>query len=173
MAKLKSNLRYKDLYELGTTPCICVLENVKKKRVLLFSSDNPLFYVSRLISSLIKKKHKSQELIRDRKKLKLKILETNVSDKWSEKYWFDFYTRNGYTFYTSVNALQFILHVRIDYRHGAMIELRNKGNKAIVVGVFSMLDEALKWVDEFYPDLDYINPVFACNKETRNYYGNK
>lgn len=163
-------MKYKELYGLSDSPAICALENKKTKRVLLFASSNPLLYLSKLISSLITKRHTNQDLIRDRKRLKLTVLETGTDDKWSLNYWYNEYSRNGYTFYSSKKPLQLIVHLRIDYRYGAMVELRNKGGKAIVVGVFKTLDDAIYWTDMYYPNLDYVNPIFAVNEETRNYY---
>lgn len=174
---------YKEMYKLSSSPGIYALENTKDKRVLIFGSKNPLLYIAQLVSkvSVKSKNHKSQALIKDKKNLKLITLETGFKanssfddvSKWSVLYWYNEYSRNGYTSYTKVKPLQLILHVRVHYQYGAMVELRNKAGKAIVVGVFSMMSDAMSWIDTYYPDLDYINPIFACNLETINYFNSR
>lgn len=168
----RNKVQYKDLYELATVPCICALENTKNKKVLLFASDNPLLYVSNLINRLTTKKHGNQELYKSRKKLKLRILETGVSDKWSVLFWYNDYSRNGWSFFSSYKPVSLNVHIKIDYRYGVLVELCNKGGKGFVVGVFNTMSEAEAWIDYSFPDLDYINPVFASNLETINYYRN-
>lgn len=163
-------MKFSDLYDFSNKPAICILENPKKKKALIFASNNPCLSVSNLISRLITKEHRNQDLIRDRKKLKLTVLETGVSDKWSVAYWYNHYTKLGYAFYWDFKPHQYILHIRVDYRYGAMVELCNKAKKGFVVGVFKTMDEAVGWVNEVYPDLDCINPVYACNLETIGYY---
>lgn len=169
MSTLVTKIKYKTLYAFSTTPCICSLENPKSKKVLLFASDNPCLYVTNLISRLITKKHGNQELYKDRRKLKLNILETNTTDKWSLLRWQNHYSKNGYTFYTAYKPVSLTLHIKIDYRHGVKVELCNTGGKGFVVGVFKTMPEAESWVDTFYPDLEYIEPVFATNIETIEY----
>ncbi len=164
------NVSYDLLYKFSNTPSICVLENVKTRTVLLFSSDNPCLYVSNLISRLNTKKHGNQELYKDRKKLKLTVLETGVVDRWSVLFWYNYYSRNGYSFYSTYKPVSLKVHLKIDYRYGVMVELCNSGGKGFVVGVFKTMDEAESWIDYSYPDLEYINPLFCTNNETIEYY---
>lgn len=170
---ISRNINYSTLFKFSTTPAICILENPKTRKVLLFFSDNPCLYVSNLISRLNTKKHGNQDLYKDRKKLKLTILET-VSDmdevKWSVLFWYNQYSRNGYTFYSSYKPVSLVVHLKVDHRYGVIVELRNTGGKGFVVGVFKTMDEAIHWTDYSYPDLEHINPLYAVNTETINYY---
>jgi hypothetical protein len=167
--EFKSRNLYKNLYNLSR-PGIIVFENKAKKKVLIKATTNILSCVSKLVSSLTTKKHINQELIKDRTKLTLLILETDVSDLWSLRYWGNHYKSLGYAFYSHCEPSQLNLRLRADYRFGMMVELYDKANRPLVVGVFSTKVEALSWIDTYYINLDHINPVFACNLETIMYY---
>lgn len=148
---LKSILTYSEV------SAVCSLEFQNK--VFLFSTKNLSLYLAKLCSDLVSRKHSCSELIRNRKKLKLNILETDIATggdpcnlKLQEYYWYKYYSRNGYEI-LSKPSLHLIPYVKVTVK-GVFVELRNKGYKSFVIGKFDNIHKANEWVSLVRSKLD-------------------
>ena len=157
-----------ELVGLATKPGIYALENRKNKKVLVFRSRNPLLYLNTLISKHVAVKNKS-DVWSDKRKLKLIVLETDVLDHNSFYYWCQKYKSEGWGFYSQCRVPQLILHTKVDFRIGYMVELRDRGYRSFTVGVFDTAEDAENWINEAYPGGIVNRIVFANNDLTKKY----
>lgn len=144
---------------------IVALENKKDRKVYLFNTKNLGLYLAQL-SDKIKNKRAPKNV--PFKKLKLVILETNSSDKWSLTYWTDKYRSGGWEFYNRPRAMSLTIQTRVTTQ-GVFVELRNKGYRSFVIGLFSTVVEAEEWIRTEYR-LGISGPVYATNDLTKSYF---
>lgn len=161
-----------ELVGLASQQGIFALENGKDKKILIFRSRNPLLYLSSLISKGVSNREKSNIWV-DRRKLKLLTLETGGLTSHEFYYWCQKYKSKGYTFYPQCRVPQLILHTKVDYRLGYMVELRDKGYRSFVVGVFGTAEEAGNWIQEVYQNGIISHIVYANNQLTKDYLSSK
>lgn len=86
-------------------------------------------------------------------------------------YWIDYYEKLGYKFYRKPKATIYkvIVTVReIDGKDKAVVLLRSRGNRSIVVGIFSKMDEALGFKEQYYSK-QLVIPVYCINIDTIKY----
>ena len=129
--------------------------------------------LGKLLRQLQDKTHNCANLIIDREKLRLVVLEVIQNPDAlgvRTRYWADEYVAKGYGLYSKINAVKYRLHVEYDELGNVMVKAVNTRNRGYVIGVFRNLGLANQWINNTYKSKEYIIPQYATNELTKAYF---
>lgn len=153
--------------------------NSGEKRMLLLESKNLVSTISRLIQDVHNKTFKSSQFMEDwnnGKIDKVKVLYTNDSNQNLERYLMvkdllDVYS--AYTLYRPVKFTRLTLEKKLEAFKGDHVITVNlvNWNSIVTVGVFAHGLEAVKFIDENYPNNKVRKITYASNELTKDFLG--
>lgn len=150
------------------TPGVWAFVNDTDKIVYLSYSKNIQSTVSRNIKEMADNSHSCKQLIKDKSKLQLQVLEYNCS-KAKLSYWIDNYRNKGYSLYRERNGeVVYRVKVKIIPEYFVHVTLCNLRGTSTVVGVFDNMQEANSFIQTHYSDKIY-NIVYSDNILTKQY----
>lgn len=153
-------------------PGIWAFVNDIDRMVYLSYSNNILTSVSRNVRELTDKSHSSKSLVKDKSKLQIQIIEFNC-DKAKLTYWLDYYKTKGYSLYRNNNGeVVYKTRIAITTDFFVHVQLVNKRNDKIVVGVFSNMEEAKSFTQTYYSNKIH-KIVYSDNSLTKEYIKRK
>jgi len=129
--------------------------------------------LGKLLRQLQDKTHNCANLIIDREKLRLVVLEVIQNPDAlgvRTRYWADEYVAKGYGLYSKINAVKYRLRVEYDELGNVMVKAVNTRNRGYVIGVFRNLGLANQWINNTYKSKEYIIPQYATNELTKAYF---
>lgn len=122
--------------------CLFVLVNEKDKRVYVSFSTRFHARLGTIMEQLRDGTWRWKDMIRDRKKLSLAILETTVQKNFV-KYYKEQFQKNGYTVYNDKEKLPLVYKFRIDYsQRKVLVVAVNARNDKTVLGRFDTYEAA-------------------------------
>jgi len=167
--------------DLSSLDKLCVsgifsLHNHKTKKIYIGHSSNILGYVSKMLYDIKACEFQYKDMEKDVGELKLQILEeqSNIETcKEHLNYWKGYYRDFGWEFYNA--GAKKPLEVRkprvvviMGVTPLAEVRLYNKRNEYKVVGVFTNIMEAKKFMREYYGDSNpYKYTIYSTNFLTR------
>lgn len=166
-----------DLSQLLKLPKMGVIAllNDQDKAIYITHSSCIVESLGKLLRQLQDKTHNCVNLIIDRDKLRLVVLE-EIQDKRAlsvrARYWIDQYVAKGYGLYGRINAVKYRLRVEYDELGHVLVKAVNTRNKSYVIGVFRNLGLANQWINNTYKEKEYIIPQYATNELTKAYFNN-
>ena len=146
--------------------------NETDKKIYISYSTYILGAVARILRELKNGSHISNDLCEDLDKLEVKVLEesSTMDLKLRATYFAKEYENNGYKLYRPVNYVQYSVKRRYEKGNIVVELVTNSYNRSFVVGVFGKNEDALKFINEYYPNPDNIyRIVYANNKATKDY----
>lgn len=161
---------YKKLLAVPPHGMWALISNSAKKIYISYNSDM-LLAIAQHIKLLNRREHPIKAMLKNKKSLKLIILDTAKLDEHTAKlhlnYWIDKYKKMGYKSYRNP-----LLTYKVTYDvmgDKLVVQLVTSRSRKIVVGVFRDLFKAYEFIETYYEGKDVIFPVYANNKLTREY----
>lgn len=146
----------KKLQELCIAGVFCIVHK-RNKHVYIAYSSNILVAISRHLELLSKGNHPNKKLQRQFKSCEWMILETNVKDNEKmlrQQYWMDKYKQDGYNIYNNRNSVIYKVRTNVtgdlNTPYKVSVELVNRRNDKIVVGLFDSLLDANDFIETYY-----------------------
>lgn len=163
-----------DVKQLLSLPKMGVfaLINDQDRVVFITHSSCIVESLGKLIRQLKERTHNCANLIIDRDKLRLVVLEeiqNSSALSVRTRYWIDQYVAKGYGLYSKINAVKYRLRVEYDELGNVIVKAVNTRNKGYVIGVFRNLGLANQWINNTYKSKEYIIPQYAKNELTKSY----
>lgn len=153
-------------------PGVWAFVNDRDKIVYLSYSSNILSSVSRNTRELHDKSHPCRRMIQHKPILRFELLESNCQ-KAKLGYWIDFYRNKGYSFYRNRNGeVTYKARITITDEFLIHVQLVNRRNDKIVVGVFSDMEEAKSFTQTYYSNKIH-KIVYSDNPLTKQYLKRK
>lgn len=159
----------KTLFNFSNTKGILALENVKDKRVLLVRTSDVLVSLARIIKSIKSRNKYYRAMLKDYRKLDIKLLDSDNS-RMTFEYWNTHYKTEGYTFYRSYKAVQYSIKIEVDNEYDVLVKLRSKSNYEVILGVFDTIKDAESFVAYVYPTNEVTAIAYALNEKSKNYF---
>lgn len=147
------------------------LINASDKKVDIRYSSNLILSIGGIITKLAGDYSLPRELILDKDKLTLIVLELcddDQSRRLHHAYWCDYYKTMGYELYRQHPALSY--NVRILIRDMFVyVSLENRNYDSLLVGIFDNMTDANSFIAHCYKE-DIKYPVYAINELTKAYF---
>ena len=177
MSTLETRRVAKSIWSYTNFRCVGALVSEHRKTIYLFHTENLSLYLAEIFTKVKSKKHSSNNLYRDRNKLRLIILETcpgeGGDERWDLHYWYEYYKSHGYSFYNEDPPITIIPIITVT-SSGVLVQLRNKAYNRFTIGVFSTMVEAEEFVNDNYTNPNRLgaiaSPVWAANSMTIQYF---
>jgi hypothetical protein len=169
-------MKIKDLLNYSK-PGIWGFFNEKDKRFFISHSNNILAAVSRNISQIQDKSHSCRKLIRDLPNLNFVMLVQDTDESMSPKNrkiraqeLTQAFIAKGYTSYSNKLVVAYKIRTVITTDYLIQVQLVNKRNDKIVVGVFDKLDLAESFISTNYPNNTVSKVIYSDNNLTTLFY---
>lgn len=143
-------LRYL-LDDLGSAPCVWALINERDKRIYIQASLSPLQVIGRNLSDLAGLIHSNKDLIRDKKRLRLAILQRFSERPKAQLYkmtHIDRYTQLGYTIYNKERLPSYKSRIVLR-QDGAVVQVVSKGKRVTDIKVFDSYAKAQEYLMKY------------------------
>lgn len=143
--------------------------NPTDKRIFISHSSNILSAISRNIQQIQDKSHSCRKLLRDLPHLQVTVFDVNLSAKDRKirsVHWLNEYKQLGYTPYKDSIAVSYKLRTVITKNYEIQVQLVNKRNDKIIVGVFDKIDLATEFIQSTYPNNIVNRIIYSENSLT-------
>lgn len=146
-------------------PCIFIIKAKDSMKVYLTYSNTPLVSVASILQEIKDKSYPISDLNLDLSQIEVTPLESinNRKDAMLRlEELIGIYKQNGYEILNRRRSLVYKLDIHIDGKK-VYIYLKSRNGSRILVGLFKKYREAIKWLNESYPNQDRITKVIYCN----------
>lgn len=149
LKRFEKNSFFKFYLEL-TRPGIYALVNEKDKRVYIQATQDCIGSISRVSKDLSLRHHTNKQLVKDQRKLNIRILELTDEDlehqrlrllKWSAQF-----KEQGYTIYNEKHIPMYKPRIKVTAEYKACVVLETRGRRTVEVSQFDNIAKAEEYI---------------------------
>lgn len=121
---LEKRLFFRYLLHINSESGVYALVNVKYKKIYVQGTLNIIKSLGDMISQIATKICTNKDMIRDRKYLSIKILETGDFPFINKLKWLDYYRKEGWTIYNQENLPKYKIRLQVVHRDAVRTQVQ-------------------------------------------------